>query len=85
MTGSWRGQTTKPHQTAPVHKRLHNLPCSGGSQVTWLPCLVCAKRGTMPEGGHPACRDREGDAATEATEATEATGGDGKGAVGTLV
>ena len=61
VTGSWRRRTTKPHQTAPVHKRLHNLPCPGGSQVTWLPCLVCAKRGTMPEGGHPACREREGD------------------------
>jgi hypothetical protein len=64
------------HQAPPNRAGAHNLPCSGGSQVTWLPCLVCAKRGTMPEGGHPACRDREGDAATEATEAT---GGDGWG------
>jgi hypothetical protein len=64
------------HQAPPNRAGAHNLPCSGGSQVTWLPCLVCAKRGTMPEGGHPACRDREGDAATEATEAT---GGDGRG------
>ena len=76
-------QLSRANHQAPTNRAgAHNLPCSGGSQVTWLPCLVCAKRGTMPEGGHPACRDREGDAATEATEAT---GGDGKGAVGTLV
>ena len=41
----------------------------------------CVRRGASRRG-HPACRDREGDAATEATEAT---GGDGRGAVGTLV
>ena len=80
--GNWQLEGAN-HQAPPNRAGAHNLPCSGGSQVTLLPCLVCAKRRAAPcRRGHPACRDRQGDAATEATEAT---GGDGSGAVGTLV